>query len=185
MQEKQRFKPVDLAAAKGEAKDLLTAVQAKYGAVPNSFKVFANAPRTLAGFRGLSDTLGDGLLPFETRYQIAVAVSELNKCPYCLSAFTALGKAGGISDGALEACRLAGSDDPKIDAALKFAKAIVKNRGSVSEDDFIKVRAAGYSDAEILEIVANVALYIFANYMNLVSKTEIDFPLVAPYKQVE
>ena len=180
MQDEHRFNAVDAATAKGEAKDLLQAVQAKYGAVPNSFRVMANSPKTLGGFRGLSDTLGDGLLPFETRYQIAVAVSELNKCPYCLSAFTALGKAGGISDDALEACRLAGSDDPKIDAALKFAKAIVANRGSVSEDESMKVRAAGYSDGEILEIVANVALYVFANYINLVSKTEVDFPLVAP-----
>ena len=184
MQDKQRLKAVDPATAKGEAKTLLQAVEAKYGAVPNSFKVMANSQETLGGFRGLSDTLGDGILPFETRNQIAIAVSELNKCPYCLSAFTALGKAGGISDGALEACRLAGSDDPKIDAALKFAKAIVKNRGSVSEDDFVKVRAAGYTDGDILEIVANVALYTFANYINLVSKTEIDFPLVTPHKQV-
>ncbi|HET7208673.1 MAG TPA: carboxymuconolactone decarboxylase family protein [Terriglobales bacterium] len=185
MQEKQRFKAVDSAAAKGEAEDLLKAVEAKYGAVPNSFKVMANSPKTLSGFRGLSDTLGEGLLPFETRYQIAIAVSELNKCPYCLSAFTALGKAGGISDRALEACRLSGSDDPKIDAALKFAKAILKSHGSVSDDDFMKIRAAGYSDGEILEIVGNVALYIFANYLNLVSKTEIDFPLVTPHMQME
>ena len=185
MPDRSRFEAVDSAAAKGEARDLLKEVEAKYGVVPNSFRVMANSPKTLAGFRGLSDTLGDGLLPFETRYQIAVVVSELNKCPYCLSAFTALGKAGGISDSALEACRLAGSDDPKIDAALKFAKAILKNRGSVSESDFMKVRAAGYSDSEILEIVANVALYIFANYVNLVSKTEVDFPLVTPFKQME
>lgn len=181
MQDKQRFKAVDLATAKGEAGDLLKAVEARYGAVPNSFRVMANSPKTLAGFRSLSDTLGDGLLPFETRYQIAVAVSELNECPYCLSAFTALGRSGGISGGALEACRLAGSDDPKIDAALKFAKVILENRGSVNEDEFMKVRAAGYSDAEILEIIANVALYIFANYVNLVSQTEVDFPLVAPH----
>ena len=176
----QRFKAVDSSTVTGEARDLLTAVEGKYGAVPNSFKVMANSPKTLGGFRGLSDTLGDGLLPFETRYQIAIAVSELNKCPYCLSAFTALGKGGGISDSALESCRLAGSDDPKIDAALKFARAVVKNRGSVSEDDFMKVRTAGYSDGEILEITANVALYVFANYINLVSNTQVDFPLVTP-----
>jgi uncharacterized peroxidase-related enzyme len=182
---KQRFKAVDPAAATGEARDLLKAVEIKYGAVPNSFKVMANSPQTLGGFRGLSDTLGGGLLSFETRSQIAIAVSELNKCPYCLSAFTALGKAGGISDSALDACRMAGSDDPKIDAALKFAKAMVKNRGAVSEDDLMKVRAAGYVDAETLEIVANVALYTFANYINLVSKTEIDFPLVVPHKPME
>ena len=178
----QRFKAVDPDAAKGEAKDLLKAVEIKYGAVPNSFKVMANSPQTLGGFRGLSDTLEGGLLSSETRSQIAIAVSELNKCPYCLSAFTALGKAGKISDSALEACRMAVSDDPKIDAALKFAKSIVTNRGAVSEDDFLKVRAAGHVDAEILEIVANVALYTFANYTNLVSKTEIDFPLVMPHQ---
>ena len=176
----QRFKAVDPGAAKGGTKALLDAVNARYGAVPNSFKVMANSPHTLGGFRGLSDTLGDGLLPPDTRSQIAIAVSELNKCPYCLSAFTALGRAGGISDGVLETCRLAESDDPKVDAALKFAKAIVKNRGTVADDEFARVKAAGYGDAEILEIVANVALYTFANYANLVSKTEIDFPLVTP-----
>lgn len=178
---KHRFKAIEPAAAKGEAKDLLNAVEMKYGAVPNSFRVMANSPQTLGGFRGLSDTLGGGLLSAETRSQIAIAVSELNKCPYCLSAFTALGRAGGISDSALEACRMAGSSDRKIDAALKFAKAIVKNRGAVSDDDFVKVRAAGYLDAEILEIVANVALITFANYINLVARTEVDFPLVAPH----
>jgi len=177
-----RFKAIDPAAALGEAKDLLRAVELRYGGVPNSFRVMANSPQTLGGFRGLSDTLGGGLLSAETRSQIAIAVSELNQCPYCLSAFTALGKAGGISDRALDACRMAGSDDPKTDAALKFSQAIVKNHGAVSEKDFTKVRAAGYSDSEILEIVANVALYTFANYVNLVAKTEIDFPLVVPHK---
>ena len=176
----RRFEAIDPAAANGEAKDLLRAVEAKYGAVPNSFRIMANSPQTLGGFRGLSDTLGSGLLSFETRNQIAIAVSELNRCPYCLSAFTAIGKAGGISDRALEACRVAGSGDPKVDAALKFARAIVKNRGAVSEDDFVKVRAAGYRPAEVLEIVANVALYTFANYLNLVSGAEIDFPLIMP-----
>lgn len=61
----------------------------------------------------------------------------------------------------------------------------MKNRGAVSEDDFMKVRAASYLDAEIVEIVANVALYTFAKYINLVSKTEIDFPLVMAHKQME
>ena len=96
-------------------------MQSKYGAVPNSFKVMANSPETVRGFRGLSDTLGSGLLSAETRSQIAIAISELNQCPYCLSAFTALGRAGGISDSALDACRMAGSEDPKIDAALNSA----------------------------------------------------------------
>jgi alkylhydroperoxidase family enzyme len=80
-------------------------------------------------------------------------------------------------------CQLAGSTDPKIDAMLKFAAAIVRERGAVTPADFQKVKSAGCSDEEIEEIVANVALFTFANYMNLVIGTEVDFPLVRPVKQ--
>ena len=122
-------------------------------------------------------------MPFETRYQIAIAVSEINGCAYCLSAFTAIGKSGGMKDETLAMCRMAGSTDPKIDAMLKFAAAIVRERGAVTHQDFQKVKSAGCSDEEIQEIIANVALFTFANYTNLVVRTEIDFPLVTQMKQ--
>jgi len=154
-----------------------------YGMAPNSFKTMAHSPAGLQGFLDLSGTLEGGVLPFETRYQIALAVSEINGCPYCLSAFTAIGKSGGIKDETLAMCRTAGSTDPKIDAILKFATAIVRQRGSVTAEDFRKVKSAGCSDEEIQEIVANVALFTFANYMNLVIGTDVDFPLVMPLKQ--
>ena len=183
MENMQRMRAVDPAVAKGKAKELLDAVQKKYGAVPNSFKAMANSPAGLQGFLGLSGTLEDGVLPFETRYQIAIAVSEINGCAYCLSAFTAIGKGNGMKDQTLAMCRTAGSTDPKIDAILKFAAAIVRARGAVTPEDFQKVKSAGCSDEEIQEIVANVVLFTFANYMNLVIRTEIDFPLVMPAKQ--
>src|SRR5213080_579153 len=119
----QRIKAIGPGMAKGKAKELLDAVEKKYGGVPNSFKTMANAPAVLQGFLGLSGTLEGGVLPFETRYQIAIAVSEINGCPYCLSAFTAIGKGAGMKDETLAMCRMAGSTDPKIDATLKFAAA--------------------------------------------------------------
>jgi uncharacterized peroxidase-related enzyme len=183
MDSTQRIKAIDPGMAKGKAKVLLDAVVSKYGGAPNSFKTMANAPAVLQGFLGLSGTLEGGVLPFETRYQIAIAVSEINGCPYCLSAFTAIGKSNGMQDETLAMCRLAGSTDPKIDAILKFAAAIVRERGAVTNEDFQKVKSAGCSDEEIQEIVANVALFTFANYINLVIGTEIDFPLIMPVKQ--
>jgi len=169
----QRIKAIDPGMAKGKAKELLDAVVKKYGAAPNSFKTMANSPAVLQGFLGLSGTLEGGVLAFETRYQFA----------YCLSAFTAIGKGAGMKDETLAICRMAGSTDPKIDATLKFAAAIVRERGAVTLEDFQKVKSAGCSDEEIQEIVANVALFTFANYINLVIGTEIDFPLVRPVKQ--
>src|SRR5579872_3823993 len=179
----QRMTAIDPALAKGKAKELLDAVEKKYGGVPTSFRTMAISPAGFQGFLDLSATLEGGVLPFETRYQIALAVSEINGCRYCLSAFTAIGKSNGMQDETLAACRLAGSTDPKIDAMLKFAAAIVRERGAVTPGDFQKVKSAGCSDEEIQEIVANVALFTFANYINLVIGTEVDFPLVMPLKQ--
>lgn len=179
----QRIKAIDPATATGKAKELLDAVLKKYGSAPGSFRTMANAPASFQGFSVLSGALEAGVLPFETRYEIAIAVSELNGCPYCLSAFTAIGRANGMKDETLAMCRTAGSTDPKIDAMLKFAAAIVRARGSVTDEDFRKVKSGGCSDEEILEIVANVALFTFANYVNLVIGTEVDFPLVVPARQ--
>lgn len=179
----QRIKAIAPGMAKGKAKELLDAVEAKYGAVPNSFRTMAHAPAALQGFLDLSATLEGGVLPFETRYQIAIAVSEINGCAYCLSAFTAIGKGNGMQDETLAMCRIAGSTDPKIDAMLKFAAAIVRERGAITPEDFQKVKSAGCSDEEIQEIVANVALFTFANYINLVIRPEIDFPLIMPMKE--
>ena len=159
-----RFRQVYPENASGEIKNLYDTVESNLGVVPNTFQVMANSPITLAAFLGFMGKLEEGLLPFETRNQIALAVSELNKCSYCLSAFTAIGKSAGMNEKDLIQCRTAGSKDPKIDAAIKFALGIVKGRGEVADDLFNKVREAGYTDAEIEEIVANVALYTFINY---------------------
>jgi uncharacterized peroxidase-related enzyme len=183
MDSAQRIQAIDPGMAKGKAKELLDEVVKKYGGAPNSFKTMAHSPAGFQGFLGLSATLEGGVLPFETRYQIAIAVSEINGCPYCLSAFTAIGKGNGMKDETLAACRRAGSSDPKVDAILKFAAAIVRQRGAVTNEDFQKVKSAGCSDEEIQEIVANVALFTFANYINLVIGTEVDFPLIMPMKQ--
>jgi uncharacterized peroxidase-related enzyme len=179
----QRIKAIDPGLAKGKAKELLDAVVQKYGGAPNSFKTMAHSPAAFQGFLGLSGTLEAGVLSFETRYQIAIAVSEINGCSYCLSAFSAIGKGNGMKDETLAACRTARSSDPKTDAILKFAAAIVRERGSVTNEEFQKVKSAGVSDEEILEIVANVALFTYANYTNLVIGAEVDFPLITPLKQ--
>jgi hypothetical protein len=63
---------------------------------------------------------------------------------------------------------------------LRFTQAVVLQRGEVSDDDFQALRKAGFTDAQIVEIVANIALNIFSNYFNSVAKTEVEFPLLQP-----
>ena len=67
------------------------------------------------------------------------------------------------------------ASDPKIGAASRFAKRLVEKRGHVSPDELAEVRRAGFSDGQVIDIIANVAWSVFTNYVNVVAETEIDF----------
>ncbi len=165
--------------APAAARPLLDAVKAQLGVVPNLYKVLANSPAALEGVLGLSASLGKGELDLRTRNRIAIAVAEANGCDYCLSAHTYLGKnLVKLSDAEVEANRSAHSSDAKAEAALTFATALVRARGHVGDAELQAVKAAGYSDAQVVEIIAHVALNTLTNYLNVAAKTEIDFPLV-------
>ena len=172
----ERITPVNLQAAQGRAKELLDAVKAKLGIVPNLTRSMAVSPPVLDAYLGFSGALAHGVLPARVREQLALDVSEVNHCDYCVSAHSAIGKHAGLTDEVILGSRRGTSTDPKTDALLRFARAIVEKQGVVEDADVAAVRKAGYGDAEIAEVVAHVALNIFTNYFNNVAGTTIDFP---------
>jgi len=169
-----------LEATPPASQPLLQAVKAKLGSVPNLFRVVASSPAALEGYLGLSGALTKGVLSAQTRERIALAVAEINGCGYCLSAHTYIARnVAKLDDAEITANRNGASNDPKADAAVKFAVAVVENRGHVEDADLTAVRQAGFGDAEIVEIVLHVALNTLTNYVNEVAATEIDFPVIA------
>jgi uncharacterized peroxidase-related enzyme len=174
-----RLKTIQTEEATGKAKDLLEAVQAKLKITPNMTRVMANSPAVLEGYLSFSGALAGGSLNPKLREQLALEVGEQNQCQYCVSAHTAIGKMVGLSDGEIESARDAQSSSPKSTAALLFARQIVEKRGKATEADVNAVRAAGFTDGEIAEIVAQVALNIFTNYFNNTAGVEVDFPMIA------
>lgn len=171
--------PASIEAAPAAAQPLLQAVNKQLGTVPNLFRLVANSPAALEGYLGLSGALSKGTLPAPTRERIALAVAEINGCSYCLSAHTYLGKnLAKLDDAEVTANRSGTSNDPKAAAAVQFAVAVVKNRGHIADNDLQAVRDAGYTDAQIIEIVQHVALNTWTNYLNEVAKTDVDFPVV-------
>jgi uncharacterized peroxidase-related enzyme len=175
--------PATIADAPAKAQPLLEEVNAQLGVVPNMFRLIATSPAALEGYLGMSGALGKGTLPAATRERIALAVAEVNGCDYCLSAHTYLGKnLAHLDDAEITANRSGASNDPKADAAVRFAARIARERGHVGEADFAAVKLAGYSDAQVIEIVQHVALNTWTNYFNEVFKTDIDFPVVTARK---
>jgi uncharacterized peroxidase-related enzyme len=175
--------PATINDAPAASRPLLEAVKKQLGVVPNMFRLVSNSPAALQGYLGLSEALGKGALPAATRERIALAVAEINGCDYCLSAHTYLGKnLAKLDDAEIAANRSGASNDPKADAAVRFAAKVVRERGHVSEDDVRAVKLAGYNDAQVIEIVLHVALNTWTNFINTVGETEIDFPVVSARK---
>lgn len=163
--------------ATGKAKELLDAVQAKIGMVPNLMRALANSPAALEVYLGFG-ALDQGSLPPALREQIALTVAELNNCNYCLAAHSAIGTMVGLSEEQVLDSRRAISSDSRTNTALRFAKVLVEKKGWASEEDLDQVRAAGFSDGDITEMIAHVSKNIFTNYFNHVARVEIDFPAV-------
>ena len=172
--------PSSIAAAPAASQALLEAVNKQLGSVPNLFRLAATSPAALEGYLGMMGALAKGALPAATRERIALAVAEVNGCNYCLAAHTYLGKnLAKLDDVEIAANRAGTSHDPKADAAVRFAVQVTRSRGHAGEAALQAVRAAGWSDAQIVEIVQHVALNTWTNYLNEVAATEIDFPVVA------
>jgi uncharacterized peroxidase-related enzyme len=176
----QRLALIDPAEATGRAKKLLDGVQAKLGITPNLMKTLASSPAALEAYLRFDSALSTGALDAQFREQIALAVAQANSCEYCLSAHSAIGGMLGLTAEEIAASRESHAADAKRDAGLRFAQTVVVQRGEVSDGAVEKVRQAGYTDGEIAEIVAAVAINIFTNYFNHVAQTEVDFPLVSP-----
>lgn len=171
--------PASIEAAPAAARPSLEAVKKQLGSVPNLFRLVANSPAALEGYLGLNGALGKGQLDARTRERIALAVAEQNRCDYCLSAHSYLGSnLAKLDDAEIAANRAGGSNDARAAAAVRFATRIVRERGHVTDGDLEAVKAAGYDDAQVLEIVLHVALNTLTNYVNSVAATDIDFPVV-------
>jgi uncharacterized peroxidase-related enzyme len=173
-----RLSLVDPSAAEGKVKTLLDAVHANFGFTPNMFRMLAQSPAALEAVLNYNRALGQGALRPKIREQIALVVAESNGCDYCVSAHTVLGKKFGLTDTDIAEAREGHATDPKSDGAVRFAALLVKNCGHVSDAHFARLREAGFSDGEITEIVAHVAINILTTYFNNAAETEIDFPVV-------
>ncbi|MCC9072868.1 carboxymuconolactone decarboxylase family protein [Flavobacterium sp. F-65] len=174
-----RLKALSPEEATGKTKELFNAVQTKLGTVPNMMRTMGNSPAVLEGYLNLSGALSHGKLGTKTGELLALTIGESNSCDYCIAAHSYIGeKLVKIDKTILQDARKGISTDSKTNAALQFAKTLISKNGLVNDEDVQSVKTAGYSDGEIGEIVAHVALNILTNYFNNTANTEIDFPTV-------
>jgi len=179
-----RLTPIEPNQASPALKRGLQKGHLKFKEAPNFLQVMANSPAALRAYILADAALVRGQLTPQQREQIALTVAEINGSSYSLSAHYDAGKSLGLTHDEMQLARKATATDPNTDAMLSFTRAVVLQRGHISDGDFTALRQAGCPNAQIIEIVGNIALNIFSNYFNSVAKTEVDFPLLQPGTQV-
>lgn len=162
------------------SKPTLDAFTKSIGFTPNMMASFAQSPIAFNAWAALLGALSK-TLDVKTRDSIGLAVSEVNGCDYCLTvhSFTAEHMAKLPADEIILA-RKGHASDPKRDAAVQFARQVIETRGKVGDADLKAVRDAGYTEANVIEIVALVAMFSLTNFFNNVFEPERDFPAVTP-----
>lgn len=168
--------------ANPEQAELYTAITSQLGMVPNFLKVFANSPAALKAFLGLHAIANEGELTAKTKERIALGLAEQNACEYCVSAHTAIGKGAGLTEDEMAENRAGGSQDAQAAIAVKFARSLAEHSGEVTTAELLEIRNAGYSDAEIVEIITHVGMNIMTNILGKASRVAIDFPKIALQK---
>lgn len=162
-----------------ESKQTLDMFTKNIGFTPNMMATFAASPIAFNAWAALLGSLSKSL-DVKTRDSIGLAVSEVNGCDYCLTvhSFTADHMAK-LPANEIILARMGHASDPKRDAGIQFARKVAETRGKISDADLKTVRNAGYTDANVIEIVALVAMYSLTNFFNNVFDPEKDFPVVA------
>lgn len=173
------IKPLTRDAAPPEVQAQLDGVQRALGRVPNVFGVLAHSPVALGAYFALAEQARKSRLGPLQREGIALAVSQKNECHYCIAAHAASAKAGGMAASEIQAARSGRSEHTPDDLMRRLAVRIVETRGEVPESELESFRARGMQDAVLLEVLVQVVLSIYTNYVNRLARTEVDFPAVS------
>jgi uncharacterized peroxidase-related enzyme len=158
-----------------ESASQLVDIKKAYGFIPNLYGVFAESPATLKAYISIGKIFDESSFSATERQLIILAISRLNECSYCVAAHSVVAGMQKVPDDIIDAIR---NDQPiadsKLEALRVFAVTVVEKRGWVAESDVITFLAAGYTKAQILEVVLGITFKTLSNYTNHMADTPLD-----------
>ncbi len=168
----------DTSKLTGKAQEMLLQFEKSMGLTPNILKQMANSPAALEAFLSSREALSRGFLDEKMRVFIGIVIAETYDCEYMLAARIAQAKKAGVSEEELKLAKQQSSKDAKIDLGLQFVRNVILRHAELPAGDVGELKAAGYSDGEIVELIAHTSLNMFAYYLIQIAQPELDFPNV-------
>ncbi|MBI1368303.1 MAG: carboxymuconolactone decarboxylase family protein [Planctomycetes bacterium] len=175
-----RLPVIEVEQANEKVQPLYDLAKKKLGRVVNLLKGMANSPVALDAYLQFAGTLKAGALNAKEREIVHLTTDVLNHCEYCVAAHSAAAKAVGFTPDQVAGIRNGQLDDPKQQVLADFTRRVVESKGYVGDEELAAMRDAGYSDAQITEVPAVIALATFTNLFNHIHQTPLDFPKVEP-----
>jgi uncharacterized peroxidase-related enzyme len=166
-----RISALTIETAPDASRPVLEAVKSNFGVLLNVFKTMAHSPALLSGYVQFYQAMEKTSLSPKERETVSLAVSEVNGCAYCMSVHNMMATKGGMTPEDIRAAR-----DGKLDPIAVLARQIALTRGQVTDEDLATARAAGLTDAKIVEVIGDVALMTVTNLLNNVAKTTLELP---------
>jgi uncharacterized peroxidase-related enzyme len=170
------FTIYDETNAPAESKANLKAVKSRYGFIPNIMGELAISPTALEAYTSLASVFGQSSLTSVEQQVVSLTTSYENNCTYCVAAHSTIALSIGMSRDVLLAIREGRviESDIRLEALHKFTTAVVRERGlaeKVDIEDFLK---AGYTKANVLDVITGVTMKTLSNYSNHIAETELD-----------
>jgi alkylhydroperoxidase/carboxymuconolactone decarboxylase family protein YurZ len=168
----------DTSKLTGKNQELLTQFEKNMGMIPNILKQMANSPATLEGFLLNRESLSKGLFDGKMAALVGIVIGETYSCEYLLAARVAAGKKAGLTEDEIKLAKDQTSNDPKVDAGLQFVRNLVLRHAEVAPSDLAELKTVGYTDGEIVELIAHACQTLFVYYLIQIAEPVLDFPEV-------
>lgn len=175
-----RLTTINPADATGLTAEIFANIKKAAGKVPNAYATIGtHSPEALGAVLTLDAILCKGTLTKADVEAVKLAVSEVAGCDYCLAAHTLVGKFAGLSAEVMKQVRAGeATGDAKRDALVRFVRTLVGTSGTLPEAELDAVRAAGYTERQVIEISLAIAAITFTNLVNRLNDTTLDYPAV-------
>jgi uncharacterized peroxidase-related enzyme len=162
--------------APAASRPLLEGIARSFGFVPNLFGVFAESPAALRGALAIYEAFSTSSLSPADQQLIMLAASEANDCEYCVAAHSTLAKRMAKMDAALVDAvrRRAPLSDSRLDALVTFTRKVVEQRGVLADAEVSAFLDAGYTRAQVIEVLLGVGMKTFNNYVDHIAHTPLN-----------
>lgn len=155
----------------------LTGAQSAFGFVPNLLGVLAASPAALRAYLSVSEAFDASAFTDVERQVVLLTVSAEHECHYCMAAHSAVATVAKMPREVLDALRRGEPiPDARLETLRRTTRTLVTARGRLRDEELTAFLAAGFTKAQLLDVIAGIAQKTISNYTNHVAETPLDRP---------